>query len=427
VPKLKLTKKNVDALAPAERPYVAYDTELTGFGVRVMPTGSKSWVIEYRPGAGGRGVRSTLLSLGRTTLLTPDEARRLAKDKLADARRGEDPAAKRAADRGTLTLSRVIELYLADVEAKKSRGTHALYKIYLEVHVAPELGSRKVNAITRADVAKLHRRLGQDRKPTANRVLNTLSGVFTFAARAGLVEDGFNPTKGVEKFREEGRERFLSTEEIHRLGAALAEAETVGLPWEPDTEKATAKHAPKPENRRVVLPPQVTGAVRLLLFTGCRLREILHLRWREVDFERGLLFLPTSKTGKKTIVLNAPALQVLNSLPRLGEFVIAGNDPSRPRADLKKPWAALTQRAGLEGLRIHDLRHSFASVGAGSGMGLPLLGKLLGHSQPSTTQRYAHLDADPLRHASERIAAALVGALEGDLSAEVVPLRKPAS
>jgi integrase len=156
------------------------------------------------------------------------------------------------------------------------------------------------------------------------------------------------------------------------------------------------------------------------------LREILHLRWSEVDFERGMLFLPDSKTGRKQVILNAPALAVLDALPRHGEYVIASTQPDRPRADIKKPWQAVSKAAGLEGLRIHDLRHSFASVGAGGGMGLPIVGKLLGHSNPQTTSRYAHLDNDPLRRASEKIGGTIAAALDGSKRGEVVPLKRSA-
>jgi integrase len=176
-------------------------------------------------------------------------------------------------------------------------------------------------------------------------------------------------------------------------------------------------------------PPSVAGlAIRCrfvdrLLFTGCRLREILHLEWKQVDIERGLLFLADSKTRKKTIVLNAPAMEVLASLDQYGPYVVPGDDPDKPRADLKRPWAAIARRAGLDGVRLHDLRHTYASFGVGSGLGLPIIGKLLGHSQAATTHRYAHLDNDPLRRASESIAGQIAAALEGRSAAEVVPIK----
>jgi integrase len=421
--KIKISKRTVDALESHPTPYVAYDTELTGFGVRVMPSGSKSWIIEYRPGSGGRGVRSVRLSLGPTSLLTPDEARRLARDKLADVRRGENPGEKRANERDTPTVAAIAACYLKDVGATRSEGTSRLYHYYLNGLVMPEIGSRKITSLTRRDILLLHRALGEDRKPTANRVLAVLSGLFSYATQHGLAPEGFNPAKGIDKFREEGRERFLTTEELQRLGAVLREAEMDGLPWEVDETRPKAKDAPKVDKRREKYPPHVTAAFRLLLFTGCRLREILHLRWRDIDFERGLLLLSKSKTGKKTVVLNAPALAILSGLPRLGSYVIASSDPERPRHDLKKPWDSITRAAGLTGVRIHDLRHSFASVGAGSGMGLPIVGKLLGHSQPSTTAKYAHLDADPLRRASDRIGNTIAAALDGELATNVVPMK----
>ena len=208
---------------------------------------------------------------------------------------------------------------------------------------------------------------------------------------------------GSNVYREEGRERFLTSQEFERLGAAIREGETDGIPWEVDHSKQTSKHVPK-SDRSTKLGSHAAGALRLLIFTGCRLREILHLKWTEIDFERGLLFLSSSKSGKRTVVLNSPAISVLEGLPRVGQYVIAGNDPDRPRSDLKRPWLIVTKRAGLPGVRIHDLRHSFASFGAGSGLGLPIVGKLLGHATQRMTARYAHLDNDPLRRASENIA-----------------------
>lgn len=179
--------------------------------------------------------------------------------------------------------------------------------------------------------------------------------------------------------------------------------------------KPGAKHAPKEANRLAKLSPHATAAIRLLLFTGCRLREILRLRWSDVDLERGLLFLPDSKTGRKTVVLNAPAMAVLAELRRIGAFVIAGEDAGtadeKPRADLKRPWAAVQKHAKLAGVRIHDLRHTHASFGAAGGLGLPVIGKLLGHKQIATTARYAHLDIDPLRRASEHIGGRIANAL----------------
>jgi len=177
--------------------------------------------------------------------------------------------------------------------------------------------------------------------------------------------------------------------------------------------------------------------LRLLLFTGARLREILHLKWEYYDASRGLLILPDSKTGQKTIVLGAPAMDVLNGLPKIGDYVIPGTArqvqgegnvfprlEDKPRADLKKPWARVQAHAKLEGVRLHDLRHSFASVGAGAGLGLPIIGKLLGHANAATTARYAHLDADPLRRATDAISNTIAAALASNTGNNVVPIRK---
>jgi len=178
------------------------------------------------------------------------------------------------------------------------------------------------------------------------------------------------------------------------------------------------------DKRSTKIAQSAAAALRLLLFTWCRLREILHLRWEHVDVERSCLFLPDSKSGRKTVILNAPALAVLNGLERNGPYVVPGVDPEQPRHDLKRPWDAVTKRAGVTGVRLHDLRHTYANFGAGGGLGLPIIGRLLGHSQPATTARYAHLDNDPLRRASEAIAGRIATALEGKKTASVTALTK---
>jgi integrase len=314
------------------------------------------------------------------------------------------------------------------VVAKTKPKTAAFYRDILYRIVRPEIGSAKADKLTRAAVARLHGKLSAT--PTqANRVLTVLGSMYAFAARSGIVPEGTNPTHKIEKFREDSRERFLTVDELERLGAAIREAETTGIPWAVDESKPEARHIPKPENRFNKIDPRAAAALRLLLFTGCRLREILDLKWEYFDMGRGLLFLPDSKTGRKTVILNAPALDVLAGLDRVGSYVVPGDNPEKPRADLKRPWQAISKRAGLDGVRIHDLRHTFASFGAGSGLGLLTIGKLLGHSQAATTIRYAHLDNDPLRRASESIATQIAAAMGERIAgedAEVIPLRKPA-
>lgn len=257
---------------------------------------------------------------------------------------------------------------------------------------------------------------------TATRTVRLLGGMFTYAVRRDYLKE--TPCRKVLLYKDRKGERFLTTEEFRRLGETLALAETDGLPWTFNDGKKT-KHRPvRPENQREVFSPHVTAAIRLLMFTGCRLREILHLRWQDIDFERGVLNLPDSKTGQKKVLLAGSALAILSDLPRLGVYVIAGNDPERPRADLHRPWVRIIKHAELEGLRLHDLRHSYASIGAASGIGLPALGKLLGHNNPSTTQRYAHLADDPLRRASEEIANTIAAAIGSVASKQRDPTSK---
>jgi integrase len=426
----RITKRLVDSLSAGASEFFVWDSKLPGFGLRVQPSGVMSYVAKYRAGS-GRAAPTRRVTLGRVGKITPDEAEKLAKRVLGAVAHGADPAATKSADRRAATLNELASLFLADhVAAKRKPATADHYRYILEKLVLPSLGNRKADQVTTADIARLHARM-RERPYLANRVVAVIGSLYSFAGRRRLVPVGFNPARGIDKYPEKGRERFLSAAELARLGDAIREAETKGIPWQVDATKPTAKHAPKEKNRRTVIGLHAAAAIRLLILTGARLREILHLRWEYVDLERGLLFLPDSKTGKKAIVLNAPAMAVLASLPRIGTYVIAGQDAGtdkeKPRADLNKPWRAMRKRAGLDGVRLHDLRHTHASIGAGAGLGLPIIGKLLGHTKAATTQKYAHLDVDPLRRASDhigaRIAAALGESKPKSVSAAVVSIR----
>lgn len=408
----RITKRTVDALKATEKEYVTWDIDIPGFGVRVRPSGAKTYIVQYRAGA-GRKAPTRKLTLGQAGKLTAEEARVLAKRAVGAVAHGADPAGKRADDRRTLTVAELIDAFLADhVESKRRAATAGSYRGILKRIVEPALGRTKADRVKNSEIARLHLKL-RGTPYQANKMAAVVGSMYAFAGKRGLVPEGFNPARGIDKYAEEWRERFLSTEELVRLGAAIRKAETEGVAWEVDEAKPTSKHIPKAK-RRTRIGPHAAAAIRLLLFTGCRLREILHLKWEHVDFERGLLFLPTSKTGRKTVVLNAPALAILDRLERVGGYVVAGEISDEPRADLKRPWVAVTREAGLSGLRIHDLRHSFASFGAGGGLGLPIVGKLLGHANATTTARYAHLDADPLRVASERIGGTIASAMGED-------------
>jgi len=429
---MKLTARTIDSLPAVDKPTIFFDADLKGFGVRVMPRsnrserGSRTWIVEYRPGAGGRSVSKRRLSLGSVAVLEAGEARTLAKDVLAQVRLGQDPAASRSEIRNSATVAELVTRYQQETGAGRKSGTKRLYQGYWRLHLLPEIGSMKARDVKRTDITRLHRKVGATHETTANRSVRLLAQFYRWAGEAGAVPEGFNPAKGVDRYRESARERYLSVNELERLGAAILEAETIGIPWEDKPGKVRSKHAPKkPENRRTRISPHAAAAIRLLLFTGARLREILHLRWSEVDLQRGLLLLPDSKTGRKVIVLGSAALQVIADLDKSSDFVIAGQKPKpkpgemghnlppddKPRSDLNRPWALISKRAGLKGVRLHDLRHTFASYGASGGLGLPLIGGLLGHADSRTTARYAHLASDPLKRANEVISGAIASAM----------------
>ena len=427
---VRLTKRTISALRPKERSYIAYDAALKGFGVRVLVTGAKSYVIEYRPHGGGRAVGKRRFKLGSAGELTPDQARGMARRELSKVRLGADPAGERSAARRQMLLADAVEGFLANhVATKLKPATAAHYAGVLGRVVVPKLGTRKVDAVTHNDIAKLH--LSMRRYPyQANRMVAIVGALYSHLARERVVADRFNPARGIVAFPEHKRERFLTSDELDRLGAALRKAETAGLPWQFDPSKPKAKHAAKEARRLTKISPFATTAIRLLLLTGCRLREVLGMRWDFIDFERGLMFLPDSKTGKKTVVLNAPALKLLSELPHASAYVIPGEPDKagapRPRADLKRPWAAIRREARLASLRLHDLRHTHASFGIGGGLSLPIIAKLLGHKRFATTQRYAHLDIDPLRLGSEQIGSRISAALNKTEvpAGDVVPLRR---
>lgn len=425
---VKLTKRTVDASEPQAQRYTVFDSVIPGFGLRIYPSGAKSWVFEYRPGEGGRRVAKKRITIGKASDFTPEAARKLADAFRSSVKTGRDPQGEKSRQREAATLSELATSFLADhVEAKRKASTKTHYEDVLNRLVLPKLGKLKAKDVTRADIARLH--LAHRGTPfQANRILAIVGSMYGFGGKHGFVPEGINPARGVERYKEEGRERYLSIDELERLGAAIREAETNGVAWKIDPRKKI-KHVPK-ENRATNIGEYAAAALRLLIFTGARLGEILTLKWEHVDIERGLLLLPDSKTGKKVIVLNAPALAVLANLTRAGTYVIAGEsvgtENEKPRSDLKRPWAMVKRQAGLEGLRLHDLRHNFAAFGASGGMGLPIIGKLLGHSQQQTTARYAHLDNDPLKRAADTIGAELARAMEEKQEpTKVLQLRLP--
>lgn len=395
----KINKRAVETASPKGKDWVLFDTELIGFGCKITPHGRRVYFAQSR--VAGRRVRVTIGTHGQ---VTAEQARVEAHKLLAQMATGEDPSIERAEAKRAPLLKDLAERYLSHHAATmKKESSQDRDRRLIERFILPALGGKKVDAITRADVARLHYDVGKGTPIQANRVLACLSKMMSLAVLWGWRSDAKgNPCKGIQRFKENSRERFLSPDELSRLGQAISELGAEGAEL-----------------------PSVLTAVKLLVLTGCRREEVLRLRWQDVDFERACLHLPDSKTGAKVVPLGAPALEVLAQTPRLvgNPYVCPGLKPDGHLVGLPRAWARICKRADLEGLRIHDLRHSFASVGAASGMGLPVIGKLLGHTQAATTQRYAHLHQDPLRAAADEIAGRIAEALKRPVEQKVVHLR----
>lgn len=388
----KLTKRIVEQVAPPERgDTLLWDSKLPGFGLRIKPSGRRTYVLQYRNKQG----RSRRLTIGLHGPLTVDQAREQARLLLADVARGLDPTESRVNERKAPTITDLAARYMSEhaEPKKKPKSVREDRRLWNEF-VLPALGARTVADVTRGDVARLHTMVGRKTPTTANRVLALLSKAFNLAELWGLRQDGSNPCRHVKRFKERKIERFLSGDELARLGEVLAEAES--------------QHTEL---------PSVILAIRLLALTGCRLGEILNLRWQDVDLKRGILLLPDSKTGRKTVPLGSSATELLSDASRSPEnpYVVQGRLAGRPLVNLQLPWRRIREKAGLSDVRLHDLRHSFASVGASSGMSLPIIGALLGHTQSQTTQRYAHLSVDPLKHAADQISSEVAAGLRGEL------------
>lgn len=412
MPTARISKRSVDALncpTGKDREFL-WDEDLAGFGVAAFPTGAKAYVIQFRKD--GRTRRSRIGLHGR---LSPDEARSIAKKLLGRVEEGIDPIAERKAARAVPTFAQVsTEFMEAHVRAKRKHRTASEYQRLLDRRILTVLGARRITTISRLDVAKLHQAVCREAPVSANRVVALVSSIWMWAGRRGVVELSANPASRLERTPERGRERYLTPLELSRLGDTLSEAETVGLPFVIDRNGINAKFAPKTDSRRLI-DPHALAAIKLLILTGARIREILHARWTDVDQDRGMIHLADSKTGRKPIYLNTAALEVLNSISKTSNpYVIPGYSAGSPRADLNRPWRAIRKAAGLNDIRIHDLRHSFASIGAGASLGLPVIGRLLGHSQPGTTARYAHLDSHPILRAAETIGSTIAAAMNGE-------------
>jgi integrase len=382
----RLTKRLIDQMQAQTTDIFMWDTLLPGFGVRVLPSGRKTYLIQYRDGHG----RTRRYALGAHGVLTPEQARTLAREALARVRAGENPAQERQAARQAVTVAQLAARYGREELPKRKAKTQRNYRLALERHILPALGTLAVPAVTSEDLAAVQVRLA-DTPYQANRVLSLCRTLFTWAEVWHMRAPHTNPALGLTRYREHKRERYLRPEELARLGQAMQAAEAAG------TER-----------------PEAIALVRLLLLTGARLDEIRTLRWEWIDWRGRCIRLPDSKTGPKTLYLSAAALAVLESCERQARgLVLPGVKPGFPQAHPKRVWRRLCQAAGLTDLRPHDLRHTYASLGVTLGLSLPIVGRLLGHTEWATTQRYAHLAPDPVQQATEVVGEAIKRALGG--------------
>jgi integrase len=414
----RITKRTVDALKKTGKEYVHWDGELTGFGVRVRPSGSKSFVAVYR--TGGRNTPLRRVTIGTVGKIEADQARKEALVIIRQAEIGQDRAAEKAKARAEMTLSKVCDLYLAEGCDTKKASTLVTDRGRIERHIKPLLGKKRVGEISRSDVEKFMREVASGKtaidvktkrrgraiveggKGTATRTVGLLGGIMSFAVSRQLRAD--NPVRGVKRYPDKKGETFLSVDELRRIGEALAKVEADGA------------------------NPSAIAIIRLLAFTGARKSEIAGLRWSEVDLERGYLRLGDSKTGAKIIPIGAPAVEVLSGVSVIegSPFVFPATSGASRFQGIERVWRKVRAHGGLPKLRLHDLRHSFASVGLARGDALPVIGVILGHADVKTTSRYAHLADDPVRQAADGIAKTVHAALSGQASATVVHLNHPA-
>ena len=366
-----------------------WDRDLTGFGVRVYPTGGKVYVVQARGPDGPKRV-----TVGRHGVLNAEQARQRSALIIARVKAGESPAPEPPATKRTTgpTVGALAERFLEEyAEVRYKPGTLAWTRSAVRRHIVPELGKMPLSAVERAQVLDLHHRL-HSTPSIANAVVRTLSLMFRLAEDWGLVYEGCNPCRTITKYPQRKRERFLTDEEFTRLGQVLDEVETEG----------GASQA-------------AVAAIRLLMLTGCRKSEILTLRWEHVALDAAELRLRDGKTGARVISLPPMAVQLLVGLPRDldNPWVIPGRHPGTHLRELADAWKVIRTRAGLDDVRIHDLRHSFASRALILGESLPMIGKLLGHSQVETTARYAHLSRDTVHESAARVAESLATDLFG--------------
>ena len=396
---MKLTKRTVDSLETTGKRYEIRDDELPGFVLRIGAAGDKAFYYRYRAGK-GRSAVSQRLHIGNFPALTVEQARDIAKQKAVIVAMGGDPAAVVRETKVLPIMQNVLETFFAEhVQAKLKASTQKQYSFLKDSYLLPALGKLKVEDVTHRHIARLHHAL-KATPYAANRAVVVLAKFFAWCETNGYRPKGENPARNVELYREEKRLKFMGSAELEALGTGFLLLE--------------AKNA---------IDPVIGAALKVLLFTGARCGEVLTLKWEYVDFARGIANLPDSKTGAKALHLPPQALAVLETLLRLNEYCFPGRYGRGHVVNVKDTWKRLLAASGLEGWRIHDLRHAFASAAASSGKSLPIIGKILGHTQAATTSRYAHLSDNPVAVAVAETATQLQKAFTGG---KVVPFPRVA-
>lgn len=396
---MRLTKTVCDRAAGRDCDYSLWDEDVPGFGLRVSPLGARTFILRYR--AGGRQHR---YAIGRYGELTVAQAKAAAKQLRARIALGANPARERRDARDVATVRELAEVYLERHLCHRKPRTRADTRYMLRRRVLPWWGSVRVTELTREEVAAAHRRM-KHTPVTANRMLALISAMYGKAEQWGMIPDSHpNPGRLIERYSEPARDRYLSDEELVRVGEALRV-------W----TRVSRRNA------------QSADALRLILFTGCRHREVLHLTWEEVDWKRAAILLKDSKSGPRTVALTPPAIGVLRRVRgriRFGPWVFPSpRAAGKPMGSVQGAWEAVREKAGVPDVRIHDLRHTHASVAVSTGLSLEVIGSLLGHRKASTTERYAHLADDPVRRAAERVQGRISALLDGQEPGAVVPLR----
>jgi integrase len=389
---MRLTDTSVKQLpAPERGNRVTYDDTVKGFGARVTTAGARAFVLRYRRRSDGRERLFTIGSFPDWgTGAARDEARKL--KRAVDG--GADPVGEIAVNRGAPTVADLCERFLADYVPRKRPATQRDYRQQIAVDILPALGRMKVAGVTHTDVDAFHRKISARAPTHANRVLAVLSKMLSLSINWGWRTN--NPCKGIERNQEQKRHRYLSGAELERLTTALDELRDQGA----------------------------ANAARLLLLTGCRRGELLAARWADFNLDAGVWVKPGATTKQRTmhrVPLSEAACRLLAGMKAQAGAGAEWLFPARQtphRLDIDDAWNELRKAAGISDVRLHDLRHTYASVLASSGLSLPIIGALLGHTTAQTTLRYAHLLDDPLRVATERAAAVITGAAP----AEVVPL-----